>query len=150
MCLQVFLKESAPLKLFAMKGVVKCCVCKAFCSKKAKKCVGCGKQCHDKCRQDMCCRPCNLCWEAKTRSCACGKSLRSLGVVFTRVENIMPDTPPLKRKKMASVITPTSAAPPSTSTSTEKENVCMFLCMCMWLCMFIMCVHPCVCCVSGG
>ena len=63
-------------------GAKKCCACKAFCSKSAEICKGCNRPCHKKCRQQFCCRPCNLCWKGqkRKRSCVCGKSMRSLGV----------------------------------------------------------------------
>lgn len=103
----------------SFKGALKCCVCKAFCSKTTGVCGGCGQPCHDKCRQSICCRPCNLCWSKQHRSCVCGKSMRSLGVFVDRDENQQPDTPPNKRRK-TSRVTPISVL--TCNTSSDKEN----------------------------
>ena len=78
-----------------LRGAVLCCVCKRFCSAKSKKCPGCGKHCHEKCRQNICCRPCNSCWTEvlSKRYCVCGKSCRSLGVFLERQRHHKPLTP---------------------------------------------------------
>ena len=87
----------------SFRGAAKCCVCKRFCSAK-KLCQGCGKYCHDKCRQQLCCNPCNNCWAQvlTKRSCVCGTSLRCLGVFVERQQqpltpstsiNLIVDTP---------------------------------------------------------
>ena len=77
----------------SFRGAAKCCVCKRFCSAK-KLCQGCGKYCHDKCRQQLCCNPCNNCWAQvlTKRSCVCGTSLRSLGVFVERTQPLTPST----------------------------------------------------------
>ena len=90
-----------------LNGVKKCGVCRKFCKKTATKCPGCGITCHDKCRQSICCRPCNVCWATRIRTCVCGKSFRSLGVPLkplstTPVTNSQ-DAPPSKRKKTSNV-----------------------------------------------
>ena len=79
----------------SFRGAVKCSVCKRFCSKSNKVCPGCNKHCHDKCRQSLCCNPCNSCWSRvlQHRSCVCGKSLRSLGVFVERSRVNPPLTP---------------------------------------------------------
>ena len=78
----------------AFRGAAKCCVCKRFCSSSKKLCQGCGNYCHDKCRQSLCCHPCNNCWAQilRKQSCVCGKSLRSLGVFVERPQQ-QPLTP---------------------------------------------------------
>ena len=79
----------------SFRGAVKCCVCKRFCSDLKPACPGCGMKCHDKCRQTICCHPCNSCWAKvlQKRSCVCGKSLRSLGVFVERSAVNPPLTP---------------------------------------------------------
>lgn len=103
-----------------MNGVKKCCVCKAFCKKSAKVCLGCGKTCHDKCRQDVCCRPCNSCWATRTRSCVCGRSLRILGICRN---DDQPESPPKKRTKTQHKTPPIVSA---SSSQLDKENVCWY------------------------
>ena len=80
--------------IMSFRGAVKCCVCKRFCSKTNKVCPGCNQHCHDKCRQSLCCNPCNSCWSKvlHKRSCVCRKSLRSLGV-FVDSSRLNPLTP---------------------------------------------------------
>ena len=118
------------------RGAVKCTVCKQFCSKAASVCKGCNKACHDKCRQEVCCRPCNVCWSQRTRSCVCGKSLRSLGMSLPlSPKRQLPGTPPCKRKfqstnqeTMIAAPSTTIATPKNISATTietpDKENVC--------------------------
>jgi len=114
----------ACIQMALFNGCQKCCVCKKFVSQDTDICKACGQQCHDKCRQNICCRPCNMCWSSTSRSCVCGKSMRSLGVFRPLSAN----QPPTKRKKLihettSSTTTSTSTLTPTCETPPGKENV---------------------------
>ena len=125
----------------SFRGAALCCVCKKFCTRSKTVCSGCGGHCHTKCRQSLCCHPCNKCWDKvlTKRSCVCGKSLRSLGIFIERssmassttsenistppfTSSVNASTPSLPIKRNSDRVSRTSASRARQRIHLDKEN----------------------------
>ena len=118
----------------SFRGAALCCVCKKFCKRSKSVCSGCGQHCHDKCRQSVCCHPCNKCWHKvlEKRSCVCGKSLRSLCIFVERTTPLTPSatsanvsTPSLPSKRNADRSSRPSIPSARQHLDFNKENTMM-------------------------